>query len=308
MDPSASISRLESFEKESPFRFRFYLFLLTLLQFFYVFLASAILFSLFLLGISFHEWCCQGSTFLNELASELFFYVFNLPAFFAICSVLYALWIFLSSLWIRPDLTGSQVLKRIETKELDSLKLERFHSLLQRIRIEIGGPKVHTIQWNDDHDVSLVRSFRFGIFGPSRIHLSLGAPLLHFLTPEEFETILLFESARGIETYKSRFVIWLQRCRAIFEKDDLDPPESRFRTYHTALKNGQARRAKQIAAKRIGSEKIEKTLAALALLKEKISISGEEPNLDPHFAENALDWYFYPVSDSVLVGDGLKRG
>ncbi|TGL99862.1 hypothetical protein EHQ76_13085 [Leptospira barantonii] len=240
--------------------------------------------------------------------SELFFYVFNLPAFFAIFFVFYALWIFLCSFWIRPDTTGPRVLKRIRTKELDSFKLEKFHSLLQRIEVEIGGPKVHTIQWNDDHNISLVRSFRFGIFGPSRIHLLLGLPLLHFLTPEEFETILMFESARGIETYKSRFVIWLQRCRAIFEKDDLDPPESRFRNYHLVLTNVQSRKAEQMVAKRIGSEKIEKTLSALAFLKEPISISDETPELDRSFAENAFDQYFYPMSDFVLVEDDLKRG
>ncbi|WP_125226106.1 hypothetical protein [Leptospira barantonii] len=240
--------------------------------------------------------------------SELFFYVFNLPAFFAICSVFYTIWIFLSSFWIRPEATDHNVLKRIRTKELDSFQLERFHSLLKRIEIEMGGPKVHTIQWNESRNISFLRSFRFGIFGPSRIHLLLGVPLLHRLTPEEFETILMFESARGIETYKSRFVIWLQRCRAIFEKDDLNPPESQFRNYHQVLANVQSRNAEQMVAKRIGSDKIEKTLSALAFLKKPISVSGETPEFDRSFVENTFHQYFYPMSDFVLVEDDLKRG
>ncbi|XDD51719.1 M48 family metallopeptidase [Leptospira sp. WS92.C1] len=217
-------------------------------------IVAGILFSIFVFGVAVHEYCCADNAWLNEL----FFAVFSVGGCILVFSIFYPFYMILKSFWIKPPIPQGEILTRRNNPEI--------FQLLERLRRQFSGPKIHEVRLNDNDPLSIIRVFPFGIFGWSRNFLMLGAPLLSVLTPEEFEAGITHEYCRIVGRYGGKFVLWLQRVRHILEEIQ---PNDKFIAYHLALSRIQIYEADRLVGELLGIDAVVK-LITLSTIENKM--------------------------------------
>ncbi len=110
----------------------------------------------------------------------------------------------LKSMWVRLSApTG----RRVTAREAPALVAE-----VERLRREVGAPRIHEIVITDDFNAAAASQPRLGIFGWQRRYLILGLPLLLALDRDRLAAVIAHEFGhfRGGD---SRFAGWIYRVR-----------------------------------------------------------------------------------------------
>jgi Zn-dependent protease with chaperone function len=118
-----------------------------------------------------------------------------------IAIVLYAV---IRALWVRIPPPEGFALKRTEAP--------RLYQALDRIGATLASPRFHDVLLTDDYNASVVQVPRLGLFGWQRNYLLIGLPLMHALTPEQFQAVLAHEMGH-LSGNHSRFRGWIYRVR-----------------------------------------------------------------------------------------------
>jgi len=112
--------------------------------------------------------------------------------------------IILRSLWVRLRPPDGIPLRRAEA--------ERLHDAVEKIRRAVKGPHIHEIRLTDDFNAAVVQVPRLGIFGWQKNYLTVGLPLMHALSPAQFEAVLAHEIGH-LSAAHGRFGAWIYRIR-----------------------------------------------------------------------------------------------
>ncbi len=112
--------------------------------------------------------------------------------------------VILRSLWVRllpPD--GISLRREAAGRLIDAV---------EAIRRAVKGPRVHEILLTDDFNAAVVQVPRLGIFGWHKNYLTIGLPLMHALSPAQFEAVLAHEIGH-LSGAHGRFGAWIYRIR-----------------------------------------------------------------------------------------------
>jgi len=112
--------------------------------------------------------------------------------------------IILRSLWVRLSPPEGIPLRREEAGPL--------RDAVEKIRRAVKGPRVHEILLTDDFNAAVVQVPRLGIFGWHKNYLTVGLPLMHALSPAQFEAVLAHEIGH-LSGAHGRFGAWIYRIR-----------------------------------------------------------------------------------------------
>ena len=113
---------------------------------------------------------------------------------------------FLRSMWVR--VLPPKGLSMPGTQATSAL-LKTTREIARMIR----GPKVHAILWTEEFDLSIAAVPRLSsLGGPLRYYLTVGLPLMHALSPEQFRARLAHELGLSAAAH-GRFRSWLNRSR-----------------------------------------------------------------------------------------------
>lgn len=112
--------------------------------------------------------------------------------------------IILRSLWVR--------LRPPEGIPLGREEAERLFDAVEKIRRAVKGPRVHAILLTDDFNAAVVQVPRLGIIGWHKNYLTVGLPLMHALSPAQFEAVLAHEIGH-LSAAHGRFGAWIYRIR-----------------------------------------------------------------------------------------------
>ena len=162
------VTRLESYAKAHPSRYRFKVLLFAILG--YAYIAGILV--LLALGL-------------------VVLYVFTLKfrhayVTFKLAVPLLALgYLILKALWVKVTPP--------EGIPVDNGSAPRLFAEVETIRRSLGSSSVHSILLSDDFNAGVSQIPRFGVFGWTRIYLVIGVPLLMALSPEQFMAVLIHE-------------------------------------------------------------------------------------------------------------------
>ncbi|HVW67452.1 MAG TPA: M48 family metalloprotease [Steroidobacteraceae bacterium] len=109
------------------------------------------------------------------------------------------------AMWVSLDPPQGRKLERAECPEL--------FRLIDRLRASLAAPRLASVLLTGDFNAAIVQHPRFGIFGGARNYLLLGLPLMHSLSPEEFEAVVAHEFGHLSGAHGS-FGAWIYRQRA----------------------------------------------------------------------------------------------
>jgi Zn-dependent protease with chaperone function len=112
-------------------------------------------------------------------------------------------WVILRALWVRVEPPVGIRLERRDAPEL--------FELVDEVRREIRGPKVHRVLVDGDLNAGIVQVPRLAVF-LQRNYLVLGLPLLQALDPDEFRAVLAHELGHLAHSH-GRFGAWTYRVR-----------------------------------------------------------------------------------------------
>jgi Zn-dependent protease with chaperone function len=113
-------------------------------------------------------------------------------------------WVLVRALWIRiPDLEGLP---------LTAERVPALFAAIERVRERLDAPRFRRVLLNGEFNAAVAQRPRFGILGPWVNDLLLGLPLLHALSPEEFDAVLAHEMGH-VSRQHGRFGHWIYRVR-----------------------------------------------------------------------------------------------
>ncbi len=110
----------------------------------------------------------------------------------------------LRALWVRLAPPKGIALGRAEAG--------RLLDAVEKIRRAVHGPRVDHVLLTDDFNAAVVQVPRLGIFGWYRNFLVVGLPLMHALSPAQFEAVLAHEMGH-LSGSHGRFGAWIYRIR-----------------------------------------------------------------------------------------------
>ncbi|MBV6500193.1 MAG: Protease HtpX [Prosthecobacter sp.] len=90
-------------------------------------------------------------------------------------------------------------------------------SLIEQLRKRIGSTRFHKVLLTGEYNAAVVQHPRLGMFGWHKNFLIIGLPLMHSMTPAEFEAVLAHEFAH-LAGGHGRFGNWLYRLRQSWER------------------------------------------------------------------------------------------
>lgn len=117
--------------------------------------------------------------------------------------------IILRSLWVRLLPPAGILLSREEAA--------RLVDEVEKIRRAVKGPRVHAILLTDEFNAAVVQVPRLGIFGWYKNYLTVGLPLMHALSPAQFEAVLAHEIGH-LSGAHGRFGAWIYRIRKTWHR------------------------------------------------------------------------------------------
>lgn len=110
----------------------------------------------------------------------------------------------LRALWVRiPTPTGVPVMAE---------RAPRLFALLERVRKQVDGPRIHRVLMDGTFNASIVQVPRLGVFGWQKNYLVVGLPLMHLIPTPEFEAVIAHEMGHLVGAH-GRFSIWVYRQR-----------------------------------------------------------------------------------------------
>lgn len=89
------------------------------------------------------------------------------------------------ALWVPLSPPQGQILEAGDFPEL--------FATIERIRKEVGGPRIHQVVLDDQFNASISQVPRLGVFGWYRNYLTLGLPLVSTISPREFDAVVAHE-------------------------------------------------------------------------------------------------------------------
>ena len=163
---------------------------------------------------------------------------------------------FVYELWVNVKGCESQY------APLEEKKAPQLFETIRAIRRAINGPQVHKVVLSDQFELVLTPVPRLGLFGWSRYELEVGMPLMHGVTPAQFQALLTHELGHfsgtrlGTWIYHAR-TVWTQlhwqihqqqRGSAWLFNQFFRPYWSYFRLYSLAFARTQEYEADRLAA------------------------------------------------------------
>jgi Zn-dependent protease with chaperone function len=110
----------------------------------------------------------------------------------------------LKALWVRIPAPMGIAVTRADAPAL--------FALLDRIRAQARGPRIHTVLVTSAFNASIVQVPRLGVFGWQKNYLVLGLPLMRFVSPPEFAAVVAHETGHLVGAH-GRWGAWLYRQR-----------------------------------------------------------------------------------------------
>lgn len=181
------VRRLEEYARREPKRYAMRVGLLAALGYAYVLLVLGVLAALLYLlawatfSLRMHAWTLKFGWVLLMLA-----------------------WVVVRALWVKMPAPEGVALTRAEAP--------RLFALADELAATLGAPRVHVVQVDGEYNASLAQVPRLGPFGWHRNYLTLGLPLMHALTPEQFRAVLAHELGH-LSGNHGRFGAWVYRVR-----------------------------------------------------------------------------------------------
>ncbi|MGM0555757.1 MAG: M48 family metallopeptidase [Myxococcota bacterium] len=133
-------------------------------------------------------------------------FVFGLGLIIFLVSML---WYTLKALWVRMPAPEGRRLQRSEAPE--------FFDEIDRIRDEMGAPKIHEVIVLPEFNAAIRQVPRLGVFGWHKNYLFVGLPLLSFLTLDEFRAVIAHEFGH-LSGKHSSFTSWIYRLRSTWAR------------------------------------------------------------------------------------------
>lgn len=119
------------------------------------------------------------------------------------------LWTSLRALWCRFDEPEGVLLVPADAPAL--------FEALERIRVKIKGPPIHSVRLDGDFNASISQHPRFGLFGGAVNNLTIGLPLLMAVDRPRFLAVLAHEYGH-LRGDHGRFAAWIYRTRLSWAK------------------------------------------------------------------------------------------
>ena len=186
------IARSEKLAARRPTQYRWGVFALAALGYFYLALVVTLLLALLIGSVA-------SVVYLKAVAIKLFFVV-GAP-----------LLIVLRALWVRlPPPTGI-VLTRASSPDL--------YAILDELRHRLSAPRLHQVLLTPDFNAGITQLPRLGLFGWHQNYLIIGLPLIKALTVEQFQAVLAHELGH-LSRGHARGANWIYRLRVIWQRLD----------------------------------------------------------------------------------------
>lgn len=183
------VTKLEVYAKDHPKMYKFRILLLALLGYFYIFLILAMVIG----GICLMVFILIAS---KGKEAKLLIYI-GIPLVVLSLVILRALWI-----KFQPP----------EGIELKPSQAPRLFQLIDEISTKLKTCKPHTVLMTGEINASVSQLPRLGILGWHKNYLTIGLPLMHASTPEQFKSVLAHEFGH-LSGAHSRFSVWIYRVR-----------------------------------------------------------------------------------------------
>lgn len=113
-------------------------------------------------------------------------------------------WVCAKAIWVRIEEPDGRRLARAEAPEL--------FAEIDRIRKELGAPRVHEVIITEEFNAAVTQMPRLGLFGFQKNFLILGLPLMMSLSLEEFRAVVAHELGH-LSGSHSKFGAWIYRLR-----------------------------------------------------------------------------------------------
>lgn len=182
--------------------------------------------------------------------------------------------IVVQALWVPLAAPEGRVLEPGEYPEL--------FAMIERIRAQVGGPRLHQVALDDQFNASITQVPRLGVFGWYRSYLTLGLPLASTMSPEEFEAVVAHEYGHlagshgmiGTWIYRIRMT-WARLLDALQEKQGVATAVVRrffewyapfFNAYSFAMARANEYEADRVAAGVAGAEAMGNALVSISTL------------------------------------------
>ena len=185
----ALVSRLEQLAKQRPGAYKLRVLLFALLGYAYIFAIVAVLLGLIV--------AIAVGVIAGEFRVNFFF--------FKIIAVLLVLTgVILRALWVK--------IEPPEGVAPPAEKVGRLVEAIDGLRTELQAPRVHQVLLTDEFNASVAQVPRLGAFGWYKNYLSVGLPLLHALSPDQFRAVIAHEFGH-LSGAHGRFSGWIYRIR-----------------------------------------------------------------------------------------------
>lgn len=112
---------------------------------------------------------------------------------------------------------------------IQSSQAPQLFQLLTQIRLQLQGPKIHTVLLTNDFNAAIVQYPRLGLLGWHQNYLLLGLPLMQALSVPQFTAVLAHEYGH-LSGAHGRFSAWIYRIRKTWAQlmDALQQQQSRI--------------------------------------------------------------------------------
>jgi Zn-dependent protease with chaperone function len=179
------VARLEEKARKNPVAYRLRVIALACVGYGYLALVLWLLFVLFLVTLA-------SVVYLKAVALKI---AIPLGAF---------LWLSAKALWVRLDPPQGRRVRRGDAPAL--------FALIDELRRTLRSSRFHRVLVTDDFNASVTQIPRLGIFGLHRNYLTVGLPLMKFMTTEQFKAVLAHEFGH-LAGGHGRFSNWIYRLR-----------------------------------------------------------------------------------------------
>ena len=186
------VARSEAWAARSPRQYRWGVFALAALGYFYLALVVGLLLALLIASVA-------SVMYLKALAIKLFLVVGA------------ALLMVLRALWVRLSPPEGIALTRANAPDL--------HGMLDDLRRRLSAPRLHNVLLTPDFNAGVTQLPRLGLFGWHRNYLLIGLPLMKALTVGQFQAVLAHELGH-LSRGHARGANWIYRLRVIWQRLD----------------------------------------------------------------------------------------
>lgn len=186
----ALVNRLEHEAERRPRAYKIRVFLLAILGYAYIFLIVGLL--LLITGLLVWVVIASRRGGVIQVAWKLGVPLFGLT------------YVIFRSLWVRLSPPEGIVLHAHQANPL--------FQAINRFRRALKGPKVHCFLLTDEFNASVTQIPRLGLLGWQKNYLTVGLPLMHALSPQQFRAVLAHEFGHLCGAH-GRFGAWIYRVR-----------------------------------------------------------------------------------------------